>query len=277
MAQPPIFASDNKGDILAFFQEYKYVVVADALPSDDIRTLNAFVDRSKGEIPREWGPDRLGVFSHGQILVHHPELDRFIQPAISYDIVQTIMAPQPRFAQFDFRDVPAGKGDGEMHFHRDRPYQPTTETEPERPYECTYVCAIHYLSDVEASDPCFCVVPNSGPYETLEEARAHLGAGLCGSAHPRPGWHFGPVRHCHFSHSPTRTAHPCPAHLAPLLQPRRQPAADQLGTPSSALSRTSRPPSNAPFTASGPRLPKPTPKPVFSAAYYQEHVLEKLT
>ena len=131
--------------------------------------------RSKGEIPREWGPDRLGVFSHGQILVHHPELDRFIQPAISYDLVRTIMAPQPRFAQFDFRDVPAGKGDGEMRFHRDRPYQPTTETEPERPYECTYVCAIHYLSDVEASDPCFCVVPNSGPYETLDEARVPLG------------------------------------------------------------------------------------------------------
>ena len=92
----------------------------------------------------------MGVFSHGQILVHHPELDRFVQPTVSYDLVQTIMDPQPRFAQFDFRDVPAGKGDGEMRFHRDRPYQPTTETEPERPYECTYVCAIHYLSDVGA-------------------------------------------------------------------------------------------------------------------------------
>ena len=63
MAQPPIFAPDNKEDILAFFQQYKYAVVADALPPADIRTLNAFVDRSKGEIPREWGPDRLGVFS----------------------------------------------------------------------------------------------------------------------------------------------------------------------------------------------------------------------
>ncbi len=176
MSQPPIFVPDNKEDILAFFQQYKYAVVADALPPADIRTLNAFVDRSKGKIPREWGPDHLGVFSHGQILVHHPELDRFIQPAISYDIVQTIMAPQPRFAQFDFRDVPAGKGDGEMRFHRDRPYQPTTETEPERPYECTYVCAIHYLSDVEAGDPCFCVVPNSGPYETVDEARVQLGS-----------------------------------------------------------------------------------------------------
>ena len=102
MAQPPIFAPDSKEDILAFFQQYKYAVVAGALPPDDIRTLNAFVDRSKGEIPREWGPDHLGVFSHGQILVHHPELDRFVQPTVSYDIVQTIMAPQPRLCPIRF-------------------------------------------------------------------------------------------------------------------------------------------------------------------------------
>ena len=118
------------------------------------------------------------------------------------------MAPQPRFAQ-SIRDVPAGKGDGEMRFHRDRPYQPTTENEPERPYEMHLVCAIHYLSDVGVSDPCFCVVPNSGPYETLEEARAQLG----------PDYEEVPIRGpagtlvcttLPFSHPPTRTTRPCP-------------------------------------------------------------------
>ncbi|NKB67616.1 MAG: hypothetical protein GKR89_11175 [Candidatus Latescibacteria bacterium] len=175
MNKYPILSPDNREEILAFFEQNKYAVVSDALSRDDMAVLNAFVDRSKGEIPREWGPDKLGVYSHGQILVHHPELDRFVQPEVSFDLVQAIMGPQTRFAQFDFRDVPAGKGDGQMHFHRDRPYLPTTQTEPERPYECTYVCAIHYLSDVEAEDPCFCVVPNSGPYEKLEEAKAQLG------------------------------------------------------------------------------------------------------
>ena len=175
MTQSRVFSVAEREQILSFFQRYKYVAVAHALEPGDIGILNAFVDRSKGEIPREWGPDKLGVYSHGQILVHHPELDRFVQPAVSFDLVQAIMAPQTRFAQFDFRDVPAGKGDGQMRFHRDRAYQPTTRTEPERPYECTYVCAIHYLSDVEASDPCFCVVPNSGPYETVEAAREQLG------------------------------------------------------------------------------------------------------
>ena len=66
MAQPPIFAPNNKEDILAFFQQYKYAVVADALPPDDIRILNAFVDRSKGEIPREWGPDTWASFRTGK-------------------------------------------------------------------------------------------------------------------------------------------------------------------------------------------------------------------
>ena len=55
MAQSPIFAPDSKEDILVFFQQYKYVVVADALPADDIRTLNAFVDRSKAGNPPRMG------------------------------------------------------------------------------------------------------------------------------------------------------------------------------------------------------------------------------
>ena len=67
MSQPPIFVPDNKEDILAFFQQYKYAVVADALPPDDIRTLNAFVDRSKGKslangAPTTWASFRTGRF-----------------------------------------------------------------------------------------------------------------------------------------------------------------------------------------------------------------------
>ena len=273
---PPIFAPDNKEDILAFFQQYKYAVVADALPANDIRILNAFVDRSKGEIPREWGPDRLGVFSHGQILVHYPELDRFIQPEISYDLVRTIMAPQPRFAQFDFRDVPAGKGDGEMHFHRDRPYQPTTETEPERPYECTYVCAIHYLSDVGASDPCFCVVPNSGPYETLDEARVQLGPdyeevpirGPAGTLvlydiaifHTRlPGQRARARRTLHHYYSraasqPLTNWVLLPQRLAEHPDPEQRTFYSQWSAATQAYAEAG-----------------------FSAEYYEEHVLEKLT
>ena len=131
----------------------------------------------KGKFPANGGLTAWAFFRTGKSWFTTPSWTALSSRRSPMTIVQTIMAPQPRFAQFDFRDVPAGKGDGEMRFHRDRPYQPTTEIEPERPYECTYVCAIHYLSDVGASDPCFCVVPNSGPYETFGGGPRPIGAG----------------------------------------------------------------------------------------------------
>ena len=149
-----------------------------------------------------------------------------------------------------------------MRFHRDRPYQPTTDTEPERPYECTYVCAIHYLSDVEASDPCFCVVPNSGPYETLDEARVQLGdayaevpiRGPAGTLvlydiaifHTRlPGQRARARRTLHHYYSRAAS----------------QPLTNWVLLPKRLAEHSD--PEQAPFTASGPRLPKPTPRPVF--------------
>ena len=163
-----------------------------------------------------------------------------------------------------------------MRFHRDRPYQPTTETEPERPYECTYVCAIHYLSDVGASDPCFCVVPNSGPYETLEEARTQLGdayaevpiRGPAGTLvlydiaifHTRlPGQRTRARRTLHHYYSraasqPLTNWVLLPQRLAEHPDPEQRAFYSQWSAATQAYAEAG-----------------------FSAAYYQEHVLDKLT
>ena len=37
---------------------------------------------------------------------------------------------------------------------------------------CDWLCAIHYLTDVEPGAPCFCVVPGSNRFETLEGRRS---------------------------------------------------------------------------------------------------------
>jgi len=75
MADHPIFTPDQEKEILDFFRHEGYAVVADALAVDEIAFLNDFVDRSKTEIPDEWGPDKRGCYSHGQVLVNHPELN----------------------------------------------------------------------------------------------------------------------------------------------------------------------------------------------------------
>jgi ectoine hydroxylase-related dioxygenase (phytanoyl-CoA dioxygenase family) len=87
------------------------------------------------------------------------------------------LGPDLRFGQIDFRDVPAGIGEkASLNFHRDRGFVPKGYWRKKR-LECVYVCAIYYLSDVGDDDTCFCVVPNSYAYETLEEAKAEMGAG----------------------------------------------------------------------------------------------------
>lgn len=179
MVDHPIFTPDQSGAVLDFFRREGYAVVTDVLAADEILFLNDFVDRSQQEIPGEWGPDKLGCRSHGQVLVNHPELDPYVQYQTTFALIDAIMSPGARFAQFDFRDIPPGKGDIGMNYHKDGlNYKPMQAPIP-GPYGCKYLCAIYHLSDVDSSTPRFCVVPKSGPYATMEEAQEKMGDDYC--------------------------------------------------------------------------------------------------
>ena len=193
MAAHPTFTPDQKAEALDFFADQNYVVVSDALSAANMEVMRAFVDRSESEIPGEWGPDKLGCRSHAQILVYHPELDEHVRPAVAWELVDAIMGPDTRFAQFDFRDLWEGATAGQsLRWHKDRQYAPRiqgdssppgyvdpatpyTDSDPNTRYDCTYVCAIHYLFDVGERQPCFCLVPNSHPYESLDDAEEKMG------------------------------------------------------------------------------------------------------
>jgi hypothetical protein len=78
-----------------------------------------------------------------------------------------------RFSEFNFRETPEGAGPGAMNFHHDA-VQPDRFTRA--PYmPCDWLCAIHYLTDVEPGSPCFCVVPDSNRYPALQAAFEGLG------------------------------------------------------------------------------------------------------
>ena len=62
-----------------------------------------------------------------------------------------------------------------MRWHKDRPYSPRTDHDPNAGYDCPYVCAIHYLYDVGEDQPCFGLVPNSHRYGSLDEAKEKMG------------------------------------------------------------------------------------------------------
>lgn len=86
------------------------------------------------------------------------------------------MGPDTRFAQFDFRDLWEGATAGQqLSWNKDRPYMPRAEDDSSTRYDCTYVCAIHYLFDVGEDQPCFGVVPNSQRYQSFDEAQEKMG------------------------------------------------------------------------------------------------------
>ena len=174
----PVFAPDQQDAILDFFAEQNYAVLGDALSSADICYLNGFIDRSQREIPTEWNVGSEKVRSHTQILNANPELDRFLRLPTTFPLVDAILGPQVRFAQFDFRDVPDGYADKQpMSWHRDWGYFPDG-TRLSRFASVGYLCSIVYLNDVDADAPAFGVVPNShlAEYADHEEARSKMGS-----------------------------------------------------------------------------------------------------
>ena len=173
------FAPDQTSEFLAFFHRYHYGVIRDAMPAEDIRFLNAFMDRSQHEIPDEWRNANRAIMAHGQILTLHPQLDRFVQPAATYPLVEAIMGPHMRFAEYQLRDVPRGGRLADIPFHRDAEYFPPAGSRPREGVfaNCCYVCVIHYLTDVDENTPSFCVVPDSHrrEFETVDQARQKMG------------------------------------------------------------------------------------------------------
>ena len=77
-----------------------------------------------------------------------------------------------RFSEFNLRETPADAGTGTMDFHHDAATEDRFIRQPYMP--CDWLCAIHYLTDVDETTPSFCVVPKSNRYETLKEVFVEL-------------------------------------------------------------------------------------------------------
>ena len=180
---PPTF--DPARDIdaaAAHFETHGFVVLAGALTGEEVAELNAFCDRTQAQRPEAWGLTEARKPHHrnqgliySQPLLDHPELDRFTRHPASFPLVARLLGgvERARFAEFNFRETPQGAGPGAMNFHHDAVREDRLTRTPYMP--CDWLCAIHYLTDVEPGAPCFCVVPGSRRYETLKEAFKGLG------------------------------------------------------------------------------------------------------
>ena len=166
-----------------YFAENGYVVLHDCLAKGEVEHLNEFYDRTQSERPESWGlgdkrkPHHRGqglIFS--QPLLDYPELDPYTRHPSSSPIVAAILGGHEhvRFSEFNFRETPPSAGIGAMNFHHDATVLDRFDRTPYMP--CDWLCAVHYLTDVDIQTPAFCVVPRSNQFESLKDAYDSLGS-----------------------------------------------------------------------------------------------------
>jgi hypothetical protein len=180
---PPAFDPATETDAaVAFFSDHGFVVLSNCLDAGELAHLNAFCDRTQDERPESWGLSEKRKPHHrnqglifSQPLLDYPELDPYTRHRSSFPVVAALLggADHARFAEFNFRETPEGAGPGAMNFHHDAVREDRLTRTPYMP--CDFICAIHYLTDVEPGAPCFCVVPDSNHYLSLQEAHDGLG------------------------------------------------------------------------------------------------------
>ena len=180
---PPVFDPGSAIEAASsFFTANGYVVLDACLDQVELDQLNEFYDRTQEERPHTWGlrNDRKPhhqqqglIFS--QPLLDYPELDPYTQHRRSFPVVASIFGGEKhvRFSEFNFREAPENAGIGAMNFHHDAVSADRFTRNPYMP--CDWLCAIHYLTDVEPGTPAFCVVPKSNTYNTLKDAFQGLG------------------------------------------------------------------------------------------------------
>ena len=184
VSRDPVAAFDPQRDIdaaCAFFARYGFVVLTGCLDAAELAHLNEFCGRTQAERPEAWGLTDKRKPHHrnqglilSQPLLDYPELDT-TPPALDFrwwpDCWAAKTASASRSSTFAKR--PQGAGAGAMNFHHDAVREDRLTRTPYMP--CDWLCAIHYLTDVAPGAPCFCVVPGSNRFETLQAAFAGLG------------------------------------------------------------------------------------------------------
>ena len=180
---PPAFDPGRDADAAcAYFERFGFVVLSECLTAAEIAQLHEFCDRSQAERPDAWGltdqrkPHHRNqglIFS--QPLLDYPELDPLTRHPRSFPVVARLLGGEEhvRYAEFNFRETPEGAGLRAMNFHHDAVRDDRLTRTPYMP--CDWLCAIHYLTDVELGAPCFCVVPGSSRFASLQEAFEGLG------------------------------------------------------------------------------------------------------
>ena len=143
---------------LKFFKENGYLVVPDALSTEEVRVINGAIDRDLVENQVMW-QDRgqMGRRQNAYALLACPEMDATMRPPTLLPLMQAIMGPDLCAEEHSVMlRAPNPDGNTECRWHRD------AGGDAEPPHYTRYLSVVFYLTDVDDTTHTFSVLPGTG-------------------------------------------------------------------------------------------------------------------
>ena len=173
---------------LEFFKENGYLVVPDALSTEEVHSINAAIDRDLVENPVMWiGRGQMGRRQNVHALLACPEMDVTMRPPTLLPLMTAIMGKDLCAEEHSVMlRAPNPDGDTECRWHRDASRENSGEDAP--PYYTRYLSVVFYLTDVDDTTHTFSVLPGTAqsierlPLEACDLSTAQHLVGSAGTA-----------------------------------------------------------------------------------------------
>ncbi len=181
---------------LDFFKENGYLVVPDALSSEEVRSINEAIDRDLIENPVMWiSRGQSGRTQNVHALLACPEMDVTMRPPTLLPLMNEIMGKDLCAEEHSVMlRAPNPDGDTECRWHRDASRDASGADNP--PYYTRYLSVVYYLTDVDDTTHTFSVLPGtaqSTEYD-LSTAQHLVGRAGTGILFNASTFHAGNVR-----------------------------------------------------------------------------------
>lgn len=173
---------------LEFFQENGYLVVPDALSSEEVRSINEAIDRDLIENTVMWiDRGQTGRTQNAHALLACPEMDITMRPPTLLPLMNAIMGKDLCAEEHSVMlRAPNPDGNIECRWHRDASGENSGEDNP--PYYTRYLSVVFYLTDVDDTTHTFSVLPGTAqsterlPLEAYDLSTAQHLVGSAGTA-----------------------------------------------------------------------------------------------
>jgi|SRR5579871_462054 len=146
----------NHRDIARKFHEQGFIVIPNALTTEQISLLNRAIDRDLDQHENEWVKFDESLMETPDILSRTAEFDCAIENPLTLGILRGLIGEMITFEELEILiRNPTAKAQDIKAWHRD------ATRDYDRRMEIEYVSLVYYLTDVSETDHCLSIIPGS--------------------------------------------------------------------------------------------------------------------